>query len=288
MVADWNILLTAWTFRPIPLILIGLSLWLYHRGKDQAREEGLSPRPGLFNFSQIILLIALCSSIHMLASHFFFIRVTQHILLISVFISSFMNSDPFGVMYWGVPQSIQPIIDKMTERIYPWMERYLTKGTCWFIFILSVWVWYDFNLVDASLTRPWLRHLENGAMIFGAMLHWWHVSAATPKIHPRLPSFAHMGYTLAGAGPLKIPGLFFLFSITVMYGYPVATFLGWELEPLASQRIGGIIIWMVGGTVYTINTARHFGNWLDGESAKPPRPLSDWDTEEVFKAPHLE
>lgn len=288
MVADWNTLLTAWTFRPVPILLVTLGLWLYYRGSRSDYEFEKPPRPWLFNFSMIVLFIALCSSIHYLANHFFFMRVAQHILLISVFVSSFMNSDPFVVMYAGLPKSLQPRADRMTVWLYPILEKYFTKGTCWFFFIVFVWVWYDFNLVNASLTRPWLRHIENGTMLIGAMMHWWHVAAATPKIHPRLPSFAHMGYTLAGAGPLKIPGLFFLFSISVLYSYPEATFLGWELSSLASQRIGGSIIWMIGGTVYTINSARYFGSWLDTETAKPPRPRSDWDTEEVFKAPHLE
>lgn len=288
MVADWNIVLTAWTIRPLPWLLIFTALWLYHRGRRTEHAFEAPPRPWLFNFSMFVLFFTLSSPIHFLANHFFFLRVAQHILLISVFISSFMNSDPFGVMYHGLSKTAQTRVDRFTDWAYPIMERYLTKGTCWFVFIMSVWVWYDASIVNASIENPFIRNIEQGVMLFGAMLHWWHVAAATPKLHPRLPAFAHMGYTLAGAGPLKIPGLFFLFSISVLYAYPAATFLGFELAPLASQRIGGIIIWMVGGTVYTINSARFFSSWLEGEAAKPPRPLSDWDTEEVFRAPHLE
>ena len=288
MNADWNTLLTAWSLRPIPILFVICAAWLHYRGRKSGFHFETPPRPGLFRFSMIIFTLVMLSPIHFLATHFFFLRVAQHILLISVFTSSFMNTDPFLVMYAGLPKSIQPWVDKFTDWLYPILKNYFTKGACWFVFIMSVWLWYDYTIVDASMTRPWLRNLEQGVMLFGAMLHWWHVAAATPKIHPRLPSFAHMGYTLAGAGPLKIPGLFFLFSITSLYSFPVATFLGWELEPLTSQRIGGIIIWMVGGTVYTINSARYFSKWLDGETEKPPRPLSDWDNDDVFRAPHLD
>ena len=69
-------------------------------------------------------------------------------------------------------------------------------------------------------------------MTVGAGLHWWHVKAAAPRIHPRLPTFPHMIYTLAGAGPLKIPGLFILFSVTSFYAFPTVRFFGWEIEPL--------------------------------------------------------
>ena len=288
MVADWNTLLTAWSFKPVAGLLIGLALFLYYRGIQTDTPLESTPRPKLFYFSMMVLFLALFSPIHRLASHFFFIRVAQHLLLISVFVSAFMNSDPFVVMYAGISKSYRPIVDSFTKRLYPILEAYFTKGICWFLFIFSVWFWYDFSLVDLTLQYPWLRNIELAMMLTGAMLHWWHVTAASPKLHPRLPTFAHIGYTLAGAGPLKVPGLFFLFSITALYSYPTATFLGWELDALASQRIGGIIIWMIGGTVYTINSLRYFSHWLDGESSKPPRPLSDWDTEEVFRAPHLE
>ncbi|MFK7800390.1 MAG: cytochrome c oxidase assembly protein [Anaerolineae bacterium] len=288
MDADWNTLLTAWTFKPFAAVLIGLMVALYYRGSRSEHLFESALRPQLFYFSLIVLFIALFSPIHRLASHFFFIRVTQHILLISVFVSSFMNSDPFVVMYAGLPKNFQPSADRLTERLYPILETYFTKGVCWFIFIFFVWVWYDFSIVDLTLAHPWLRNIELGTMLTGGMLHWWHVAAATPKLHPRLPAFAHMGYTLAGAGPLKVPGLFFLFAIKAFYAYPEAIFLGWEMDALANQRIGGIIIWMIGGTVYTINSMRYFSRWLDGETSKPPRPLSDWDTEEVFRAPHLE
>lgn len=288
MVADWNTLLTAWSFKPVAGLLIGLMLFLYRRGVRSGYSFKSALRPKLFYFSLLVLFLALFSPIHRLASHFFFIRVAQHLLLISVFVSTFMNSDPFVVMYAGLPDAYRPRVDRFTEKIYPILEAYFTKGVCWFIFIFSVWFWYDFAIVDLTLKQPWLRNVEIGMMLTGAMLHWWHVAAASPRLHPRLPTFAHIGYTLAGAGPLKVPGLFFLFSIKALYSYPVAIFLGWELDALTSQRIGGIIIWMIGGTVYTINSMRYFSRWLDGESAKPPRPLSDWDNDEVFRAPHLE
>ncbi|MEM8859496.1 MAG: cytochrome c oxidase assembly protein [Chloroflexota bacterium] len=288
MVADWNMLLTAWTFRPIVILIIFVLGWLYWTGSRSTYEFESSPRLRLFFFSLFSLFITLCSPINTLAPHFFFMRVLQHILLLSLFVSTFMNSDPFVVMYAGLPKRFTPYVDRFTDWLYPSLETYFTKGTCWFIFIMSVWIWYDFSIVDLTLTRPWLRNVELSVMLVGALLHWWHVTAATPKIHPRLPSFAHMGYTLAGAGPLKIPGLFFLFSITPLYGYSEATFLGWELDTVTSQSIGGGIIWMIGGTVYTINSARYFSRWLDTETAKPPRPLSDWDNDEVFRAPHLD
>lgn len=288
MVADWHTLLTAWSFKPLAGLLITLLLWLYRRGLRTNYPFESPPRPKLLYFSLLILFLALFSPIHYLASRFFFMRVAQHLLVISVFVSTFMNANPFVVMYAGIPDTYRPQADHIIGKLYPILQTHFSKGVCWFIFIFSVWVWYDFSVADFTLSHPWLRNIELATMLTGAMLHWWHVTAASPKLHPRLPSFAHIGYTLAGAGPLKIPGLFFLFSIKALYSYPAAEFLGWELDPLTSQHIGGSIIWMIGGIVYTINSVRYFSRWLDGESTKPPRPLSDWDNDEVFRAPHLE
>lgn len=289
----WSAILTQWSFRPVLLLIILLLGWLHSRGMRVSRQdplesigEGHHVRP--FYASIFVLFLSLISPVDRLGNDIFFIRVAQHILLISIFPALFMASDSLPVFYAGLPQRVQKIVDRFCLRLYPFMEQYLTKGICWLIMICCVWIWYDPALVGTLIAYPALRNLELGMMLFGAMLHWWHVNAARPRLHPRLPSFAHMGYTLAGAGPLKIPGLFFLFSISSFYPYAPINFLSFEISPLLSQQIGGAVVWLLAGTVYTFSFARFFSSWLEDEEAKPPRPLEEWDNPETFRAPHLE
>lgn len=289
----WGSILVLWSFRPIFLITVCLMGVLHSRGMQAELDTSLEAlrndhKPGPFYASIFILFLALVSPIDQLANQIFFIRVAQHILLLSVFPALFMASDPLPVLYAGLPDRIQPFFDRLCVRLYGFMEKQLTKGVCWFIFIAAVWLWYDPTLLETTITRPAIRNIELTTMLVGAMLHWWHVNAAYPRIHPRLPAFAHMGYTLAGAGPLKIPGLFFLFSLTPFYSFEPINFLGNEISPLLSQQIGGAVIWLLAGTVYTFSFVRFFGSWLGVEEAKPPRPIDDLEDMERYRAPHLE
>ncbi len=297
--ATWD-LLTQWRFQPLLIGTIILLVVLYVRGwplylqrpvEEPVLENSIdTPRqskPVLFTLSLIVLALALLSPIYALASQFFFMRVAQHLLVISLFPALFMHSNPFPVLIRGLPERYQQKFKAADHPSYQWLRRLTSKGVMWFLFIGCVWLWYDETLHTWTLEYPWLRPFELFTLITAALFHWWHITGAAPRLHKKLPSFAHIGYTAAGAAPLKVPGLLLLFSLHAFYPYPTATFFGLAIDPLLSQQIGGILIWVLGGTVYSTTALRFLSQWFDMEAKKPPQPLSIWDNEDAMMAPGI-
>ena len=287
MHVELNQLLTSWHIRPfITLLILTLSYW-HLRGRLRTTTPDIVIRPWLFRTSMIVLIVALMSPIDTFAPHFFFMRVAQHILLVSLFPATLMGSNGLEAIYYGLPHSMRNRLDSQAASHHDLLKMMTPKGVCWFLFIAAAWLWYDQALLDLTLRYPRLRVLELSTICLAALLHWWHVTAAFPRLHPPLPTFAHIGYTWAGMLPLKLPGLFFLFATAPFYNYPTATFLGIEMDALVSQQWGGIAVWLVGGIVYSSTAGKFFMAWLSVEADKPPQPMSLWDNDETLRAPGL-
>lgn len=249
-------------------------------------------RPIPFYIALVIYAFALMSPINYLATGFFFMRVAQHLLIISIFPMLFMRSNPLPVIFYGLPRRWRSALEagwNGRPRLRYWVRQFTPKGVMWFVFVAAVWLWYDKTLLQLSLEHLWLRQLELVTLTLAALFHWWHITGAAPRIHKKLPTFAHVGYTLASAAPLKVPGLFLLFSFTAAYpAYATANFLGWEIDPLLSQQLGGMLVWVLGGVAYSTTALGLVSRWLELEENKPVQPRSIWETPEKMIAPGLE
>ncbi len=277
-------ILEMWQFRPLVLLVLLTAVGLYLRGRRAPNLPPSQDHPLLFFASIATLALALLSPLHELASLLFALRVLQHLLVVSLFTMLFMSSNALPVLGRGLPWGWGEKLaqnDAFRQR----MTRLTPKGAMWFLFVATVWIWYDPALHMATITRPWLRTIELSSLLLAASLHWWHITGAAPRLHAPLPLFPHIGYTMAGALPLKVPGLLLLFSITVAYSYPAVTFLGLDIDPLLQQRAGGALIWLFGGIVYSLTGLRSVSQWLAVEEAKPAQPSSIWDNEESMLAP---
>lgn len=296
-------LLNQWRIQPTVLLFLAVLVGLYLKGwpgyqrrpytkpiLDNTIDTERVSRPWLFFVSLFILALALLSPIYYLSTQFFFMRVTQHLLLISIFPALFMASNPFPVLFYGLPKGWQYTISErfdVQRPLHQKIKRLTSKGLMWFVFVGCVWLWYDETLHQLTIDYGWVRLIEVGSLVTAAMFHWWHITGASPRIHKKLPSITHFGYTLLGAAPLKIPGLFLLFSEVALYDYPSTEFLGVTIAPLLSQQIGGAVIWVLGGTVYTTTALRFLSRWFGLESEKPPQPRTTWDNDESMMAPGI-
>lgn len=292
----------AWTFRPVLLFLMGLLCWAYQRGwqtyvqrhapetilKENSIDTARTGRPWLFYASLLVLFLALCSPIHVWASRLFFVRIAQHLLCISLFPALFMNANPLPAIFHGLPLAWQAKLGSAIG-LQTWVRRLTPKSMVWFLFVGTVWLWYDETVHGWTMTRPWVRYIELTTLIVAALFHWWHITGASPRLHRKLPSFAHIGYTLASAAPLKIPGLFMLLATHIMYaGYTEINVWGWHIDPLLSQQLGAVLVWGMGGLVYSTTAMHYMGQWFGIEAEKPVQPRNIWDNEESMLAPGLE
>lgn len=271
-----------WSWRlGITAVILTLA-YVYRRGQQQTASN--QQATWLFGAGLALLLLALASPLHQLASQYFSLRVAQHLLLIAWIPALLMAANPLPQLLAGLPAGWRK---RLGEKRPFWAKiRPLTnRGAIWILFISTFWLWYDPIIHQATLTHPTLRWLEIPAILFAALLYWWHITAAYPHWHPPLPPLARAAYTLIGAAPVKIVGLTLLLNPQTILIYP-QTFRLSGLD-INDYNLGSILIWVLGGIVFTATTTLLMRDWLKTEEEKPNLPIAAWSSEDVLSAPGL-
>jgi cytochrome c oxidase assembly factor CtaG len=279
-------LIGLWVWRlGITAVLLIIAI-IYSRGWRQSHERRPLRTHLLFGTGLTILFVALVSPLHQLASQFFFVRTGQHLLFIAWVPAALLASDPWLVLKAGLPQWVKG--SWLGKRPSPTCQaclRFLTApGTVWLMLICSFWFWYDPVLHQATLTYPGLRGLEIAMLFIPALLYWWHVTGAAPYVPTQLSLIGRIIFTIAATMPIKIVGLILLFVPETVYNYPQSQIPGFVFD---AESLGGVLVWILGGIVFSWTAVYLMGQWLARENDKPALPGTIWDTEEAMLAPGL-
>ena len=295
-----NILTLSWHMRPLVILFAVIAgifyvrgwLWLRKQPPDSYALQALAS-PGLLSIffaSLLLLLISLVSPLDYLATQFFFLGVAQHLLLLTLIPCLFFIPNPLPFLWYGMPASWRAHLRQQRETHHHWPERLRRvtgKGPVLLAFVAAAWLWYDPTLHQTTLDHPWLRDLALLSLAAAGALYWWHITAATPRLHQPLPRLPHIAYTAIGALPIKISGLFFLFTEHTEYNYPTPALPWLTITPLESYHLGGAVTRMVGGVTFTYAAVWLLSQWLDIEEKKPWQPRAAWDTPEAMLAPGI-
>ncbi len=235
-----------------------------------------------------LLSVALVSPLHTLASQYFSMRVTQHLLLIAWIPSLILAANPAPIIWQGLPASWRRRYGKRPS-LHPILFQTLhiitAPGAALFIFVSVFWLWYDPVLHQTTVRYAPLRVVEVVTLLGAAGFYWWHITGALPRNHKPLPWVVRVIYTFIGVVAIKFVGLIVMFSEVTLFPYPSAFYVaGLDLD---DQRLGGIIFWVLGGAVYATTALLLIRRWLSQEEGKPGLPESNWATEEAMLAPGL-
>lgn len=231
-----------------------------------------------------ILLLALATPLHQLASQYFSLRVAQHLLLIAWIPALLMAANPLPQLLAGLPAEWRGWLEEkrpFVAKIRPFTNR----GIAWLLFISTFWLWYDPAIHQATLLYPLLRWVEIPTLLGAALLYWWHITQAYPYWHAPLPPLARAAYTIIGATPIKIVGLILLINPQTVFLYPQTfRFSGLDIN---DYNVGSMLIWVLGGIVFSTTTILLMRGWLKTEEDKPALPIATWSSDEALAAPGL-
>nr|WP_281351563.1 cytochrome c oxidase assembly protein [Propylenella binzhouense] len=180
--------------------------------------------------------LALVSPLCNLSVALFSARVAQHIVLTLV-------AAPLVAL--GLPARSPAVV-----RTEPRALRFVLAAA---LFALALWTWHLPGPYDATLRSDlvyWTMH----ATTFGAALFLWRTMTRSSG------AAIFVGFATA----LQMSGLGALLTIAprALFAVHFDTTLPWGLTPLEDQQLGGLLMWVPGGILFTVLVVGGFGLWL--------------------------
>jgi putative membrane protein len=124
------------------------------------------------------------------------------------------------------------------------------------LFTACLWAWHTRALYEAALRNQTIHAVEHLGFLGTALVFWWVLLQ-----HNRLRRERYVmaiPYLFATSLQSGILGALMTFSVRPWYSYYTAFTPTWGLTPLQDQQIAGLIMWLLGGAVFTLLTIGYF------------------------------
>ncbi|MDE0076843.1 MAG: cytochrome c oxidase assembly protein [Caldilineaceae bacterium] len=260
-------LLLSWDFRPeilVALTVLGalhfvgwLRLWRRSDGRFANCWRLASYTGGI-----LVLALALLSPIAVLSSQLFSIHMVQHLLLMMVAPPLLLLANPFPTFLWAFPTPVRIAVAAAFRRLAVWLAadavlgrillKALAPATAWALYVLIFFAWHDGNAYSLALRYGVLHGLEHFTFFGAALLFWWHVIGAAPRLHPKPAQWLRVAYVLAMIPPNMLLGVALSFAETPIYPYYESLPRLYSLSVMDDQVWGGLIMWIPGSMMYVI------------------------------------
>lgn len=250
---------SAWTFDPGVVIPLAIAALLYLRGARTSR--GITVRQQAFFWSGwTVLALSLISPLHPLGEVLFSAHMAQHELLMAVAAPLLVLSRPLVAFLWGLPFEWRRKVGawsktRPVERTWTWLTN---PVTAWVLQAAALWGWHAPVMFQATLRSEWVHSAQHLSFLGSALLFWWALFYAQDRSEYGTGVF----YIFTTTIHTGILGALLTFSRTLWYPAYAATAPAWGLTPLEDQQIGGLIMWVPAGLLYTIAGLALFAAWL--------------------------
>lgn len=250
---------TAWSFEPGVVIPLALAALLYLLGARTSR--GITRRQQAFFWSGwIVLALSLVSPLHPLGEALFSAHMAQHEILMLVAAPLLVLSKPLVAFLWGLPFGWRRTVGawsktKPVEKTWAWLTDPLTA---WLIHAAALWAWHAPALFQATIRNEWVHSAQHISFLGSALLFWWALFYAQDRSEYGTGVF----YIFTTTIHTGILGALLTFAPTLWYPAYAATAPEWGLTPLQDQQIGGLIMWVPAGLLYTIAGLGMFAAWM--------------------------
>ena len=136
-------------------------------------------------------------------------------------------------------------------------------------FTLALWIWhlpapYDYTLRSNAIY--WLMHVS----LFGCSLFLWRTLLHEGLNYSGFALIAGVATTIQ----MNLLGAVLTLAPRTLFTAHLGTTASWGLTTLEDQQLGGLLMWVPGGIVFTASTITAFGLWLSqvsrGDLAEAP------------------
>jgi len=289
-------LLSAWDWRlDVSLVLLTFAT-LYTIGWWRLRRRSHTPK--LANIKRLAaywgglgtLALSLMSPIDALGGQLFFMHMLQHLITIMISAPLLWLGAPFPFLLWGMPPRVRRAVARQFagKALTRTLLRNITEPSLvWLAFVIIYAGWHDPNLYSLALRRDWVHDIQHITFFGAAMLFWWHVIAAGPRIH-RVAIWVRMAMLITIVPVNMVIGIVIANGSEVLYPYYNSVPRIWGFSALEDQMLAGVIMWIPGSMMFFLALIILLANELRPTADDPPQAIPNWDSEEAMVAPGLE
>ncbi len=272
--------LTTWEWRPSLLIVsIGFGTlflrgWIRLRG--HSRYGHLATRKALvvYGLGWAILLYALLSFLDVYGGLSLTIHMVQHLLLLMVAPCLMLWANPFPIMLWSLPTAWRIGATRHLQGGAAF-RRSLRKVTpmpvLYGLYIGGILLWHDPALYNQAQNNNWIHDLEHLTFFGTAMLFWWPIFAAGPRIHGSVGLLGKMAALLLCVPPHVILGALLSFVEYPIYSYFETVPRLFGMSVMQDQKMAGIIMWIPASMMYLLGVLILLSQLVGRSSAQRTR-----------------
>jgi cytochrome c oxidase assembly factor CtaG len=261
-----------WNFDPFviaPLLVFGV---VYALGTINLwRRAGLGRgirawRCVCYASGWLTLAAAVVSPLHEIGERLFAAHMIEHEIIMAVSAPLLALAHPVGAFLWAFPAGIrrrlssaarQPRIRVLWSFVTRPSVATVTHGAV-------IWLWHAPVLFDAAVTHVAAHRLQHLSFLVSALAFWW----AMLRRGQQGIALPHLFVTMVHTTLL---GALLVLSPRALYVRQTIGSVAWGLTPLEDQQLGGLIMWVPGGTIYAGAALACFALWMRGSGAGTSR-----------------
>lgn len=236
-----------WSIHPsviIGVVLFG-ALYLYGIGPSRRLSAGRQHAPGpalewwrpvCFMGGLLVILLSLNGPMHDLSDYYlFWVHMVQHLLLTMLLPPLLLA----GMPGWLVEPALQRPAVKAVAKV---LVNPVVAGGLFSVILL---VWHTVGAYDLMMRNHDVHIATHLMFIVAALLLWWPAMSPAATL-PRLGPGRAMLYLFLVQLPMQLLGAMVTFADQPLYAWYVTAPRTWGLSPLDDQKIGGLLMWVVG------------------------------------------
>lgn len=249
------------------LLLLAVTALVYARGVARLwRARGVghgasAADVACFAGAWTALVVALASPVHALGRVLFAAHMGQHEILMLVAAPLLVLARPLAALLHGLPVALRRAWQRVVRapgcrRAWRGVTRPLAA---WTVHAIALWIWHVPALFEVTLHHASVHAAQHASFFLSALLFWWSVTHAGRSTAAYGAAVLALFTTSLHGGLL---GALLTFATTVWYPSYRASAPAFGIDALEDQQLGGLVMWVPAGVLYTIAALALCAGWL--------------------------
>jgi cytochrome c oxidase assembly factor CtaG len=249
-----------WVAHPlvlVPLLAAGVMYW-----RGAAAGRGMRTwETQCYWAGWAVLAIALLSPLHAMGGVLFSAHMAQHELMMAVAAPLLVLGRPLIPFLWAAPPSVRRVVARpFSANAVRLIWRTVSHPfNAWWLHGGAIWLWHIPALYQASVLNELVHTVQHLFFLATALLFWWALlRSAGTRCEYGLAAL----YVFATGLHTSVLGALLTFAGALWYPTYAETTWAWGLTAMEDQQLGGLMMWVPGGVLYTLSGLALVATWL--------------------------